>query len=276
MQFFSSLLLATLVGMPAMGQFDQFDAVEEGNDKSTKSEPTPRLEVDREDLKALSSVKATRDEELFVKAVSKVLGRDQSNLDALNALAVFYIEKDKAGLAKIILNRALEAHPDEKALHNNLGIVYSSEGEMRRAISSFKKSIDLNRNYRIGLANLGSIYLEYGDYQRALEPLEAGYSLIKEDLRKTGDQAAEIANNYAVALAGVGRADEAKKIYERILDADSRNIGVLLNYATLLTKTLKQKPEARKAISRLKFVADGPKYNQKAEELEKFLETLPD
>lgn len=269
---FSALKILLTIGL-AHGQFDSSD---DGGEGKGSGSPAPKLTVDSGDFKGISAAKSSRDEELFVNAVSKVLGKDQNNLDALNALAVFYIEKDKPGLAKIILNRALEAHPDEKALHNNMGIVYLTEGEMRRAISSFKKSIELNRNYRVGLANLGSIYLEYGDYQRALEPLEAGYSLIKGDLRKSGDQSVEIANNYAVALAGVGRGDEAKKIYERILDADSRNIGVLLNYATLLTKTLKQKAEARKAISRLKFVADGPKYTQKADELDKFLESLPD
>ncbi|MCB0408479.1 MAG: tetratricopeptide repeat protein [Bdellovibrionales bacterium] len=147
---------------------------------------------------------------------------------------------------------------------------------MRSAITAFKKALELNRNYRIGLANLGSIYLEFGDYERAVAPLEEGYSLIKSDIRKNGAEAVEIANNYAVALAGVGNGKEAKQIYEKILDSDSRNIGVLLNYATLLTKTLKIKSEARKAISRLKFVSDSAKYNKKAEELDKFLESLPD
>ena len=110
---------------------------------------------------------------------------------------------------------------------------------------------------------------------RAIEPLEAGYSLIKGKLRGN-KEAVEIANNYAVALAGAGEGKKAKKIYERILDSDSRNIGVLLNYATLLTKNLKDKSAARKAISRLKFVSDSAKYNKKAEDLDKFLESLPD
>lgn len=270
------LILLLIMPVAVEAQFDNYDSVDGERSKTeATSSPSPKLRVDSKDFKALSEARETRDEELFVKAVSKILGRDQSNLEALNALAVFYIEKSKPGLAKIILNRALEAHPDEKALHNNLGIIFMEEGELRRAISAFKKAIGLNRNYRIGLANLGSIYLEFGDYMRAIEPLEAGYSLIKGDLRGN-KEAVEIANNYAVALAGVGEGSKAKKIYEKILDSDSRNIGVLLNYATLLTKTLKDKPSARKAISRLKFVSDNAKYNNKAEELDKFLESLPD
>lgn len=269
------LLLILIAPATSWAQFDNYDEVDSGEKGQAKSAPSPQLRVDKKDFRALSDAKETRDEELFVKAVSRILGRDQSNLEALNALAVFYIEKRKPGLAKIILNRALVAHPDEKALHNNLGIIHLEEGELRRAISSFKKAIGLNRNYRIGLANLGSIYLEFGDYMRAIEPLEAGYSLIKGDLRGN-KEAVEIANNYAVALAGAGEGKQAKKIYERILDSDSRNIGVLLNYATLLTKNLKDKSAARKAISRLKFVSDSAKYNKKAEELDKFLESLPD
>ena len=162
---FSKLfLLLLIVPVAAAAQFDNYDGVEADSSRSGSKAPSaPKLRVDSKDFKALSDAKKTRDEELFVRAVSRILGRDQSNLDALNALAVFYIDKRKPGLAKIILNRALEAHPDEKALHNNLGIIYLEEGELRRAIASFKKAIGLNRNYRIGLANLGSIYLEFGD-----------------------------------------------------------------------------------------------------------------
>lgn len=272
------LVLSFAVPLTVQAQFDNYGGVDEEarEEKGEGGESAaPKLKVDSKDFKALSDAKETRDEELFVRAVSKILGRDQTNLDALNALAVFYIEKNKLGLAKIILNRALETHPDEKALHNNLGIIYLYDGELRLAISSFKKAVGLNRNYRIGLANLGSIYLEFGDYLRAIEPLEAGYSLIKGDIRGN-KEAVEIANNYAVALVGAGEASKAKSIYEKILDSDSRNIGVLLNYATLLTKTLKDKSAARRAISRLKFVSDSSKYNKKAEELDKFLEALPD
>lgn len=266
-------ILIVTYSLSAKAQFDKFDGVSESEPSKVKK-LSSQVKVDSKDIKALSRAKQTKDEELFVKAVSKVLGRDDKNLDALNALAVFYLEKDKPGLAKLVINRALEVHPDEKALYNNIGIVHLSEGDLRSAIRSFKKAIALNRNYRTALANLGSIYLEFGDYRRALDPLQAGYSLIKSNLRKAGNDGIEIANNYAVALEGANKPKEAKRIYERILDSDSRNIGVLANYATLLTKVLKDKTEARKAISRLKFVSDSAKFNKKADQLDQFLEAL--
>lgn len=246
----------------------------EGDAEKSGEKRQIRLSVDRKDYNDISKKREIKDNEGFVFAVSRVLGKDQNDLKALNALAVHYIQKDSPGLAKIVLNRALDSHPDSHQVYNNLGVVYIGEGELRKAINSFKKATELKSGYEIGLANLGSIYVEYGDYPRAVEPLEEGYSVVKNLIEKRDENAVMVASNYAVALAGTGEFGKAESIYKKILDSDSRNVGVLYNYAALLIQNLGKPKEGRKTLSRLKFVADDRKVLNKAKALEAELENL--
>lgn len=228
------------------------------------------LSVDSSDekLKALATAKRSNDEELLVKAASDLLSIDQNNLLALNTLGLYYFEHGKLGLAKIIFNRALAAHPDNSAaLHNNLGVVYLVENNQRKAITSFKKALEAKPDYRIAAANLGSLYLEYKDYGRAVAPLEAGYKSVKGEI-KNGGTAHEVAGNYALALAGTGNVKKARSIYADITENNPRNPSILLNYAILLVNKAKDTKEAKSVISKLKLITDEAYILQKVDQLE--------
>lgn len=227
----------------------------------------------KEDVEALLAARRAGLEPQIIAATSRILGKDPGHLVALNTLALHYFGRSNLGLAKIILRRALSVHPKEPALHNNLGIVFLTEGDQRSAISSFKKSLEMRQGYVIGATNLASIYLEYRDYNRALAPLDSGYKMVKSGLREGKEEAVGVANNLAVALSFEGQANRARDIYEEIGRGTARNITVLLNYATLLTERLKAKDDALKVISKIKFVADDPKAIRRAEELEKKLKS---
>lgn len=226
-------------------------------------------EVKSEDLEALKEAKAMRSEEAIVKAAARVLGVDSQNVYALNALGVHYAEAGKLGLARIIFNRALQHHPNEPALHNNLGTVYLAEGKLRQALAEFRKSLDIKSSYRVGAMNLGSIFLEYKDFERAIAPLEAGYRATKSELKSSNTYAIEVASNYAVALSGVGKADDAEEIYEDLMSHASSYPQVLLNYAILLVEKLKKYDVATKIISKIKFGVEDTKILKRVEELEK-------
>ncbi|MCB0364837.1 MAG: tetratricopeptide repeat protein [Bdellovibrionaceae bacterium] len=259
-------------------QFDDMDEIDDvgssNDDGDSPEDIKPQVEVTKDDIRDLRDAKQKGLEPRLVTAAAKILGRDQNNLLALNTLAVFYFNDKKFGLAKIILNRALNAHPNQAALHNNLGVIYLSEGDQRAAIRSFKKSVEVDPDYVIGATNLASIYLEYRDFNRALEPLQSGYKVVKGSLREGKAESVGVANNLAVALSAQKQADKARDIYEEILRGNSRNITVLLNYAILLVERLKAKDEALKVISKIKFIAESPKAIRQAEELEKKAKSL--
>lgn len=257
----------SLVSFTAFAQDDDFDATENA-EVGTTQPVAPKTSVNNDDLRAISEARKARSEEALLRAVSRVLSVDPNHLQALNTLGVFYFEAGKLGLAKIIFNRALAAHPNEPALHNNLGVVYLSEDKQRPAINSFRKAMELNSSYRVGAANLGSIFLEYRDYERAVEALSTGYKAVKGEVKSGAGYAIEVANNYALALMETGQTSEAKKIFESITEENSRNLNVLLNYATLLVERLKDMSAGAKIINRLKFLAEDSKTIRRVDELE--------
>jgi tetratricopeptide (TPR) repeat protein len=225
--------------------------------------------MDVDDESDLSGPFKSKEEKLIVDAVSKRLGKDENDLKALNTLAVFYFEQKKYGLARILLNRGLKAHK-APGLHNNLAIIFLAEEKQRPAIASLREAMSLKSGYAIGAANLGSIFVEYKDYKRAVELLADGYSAVKSNL-KSG-VALDVANNYAVALAGTGQASRAKDIYQNIIKSDGGNVTALLNYSILLIYKLKDKKEGEKQLNRVKFlVDDDAKARKVIEDLEKAL-----
>jgi hypothetical protein len=217
----------------------------------------------------LKNAIAAKDEDILVQAVSKRLGKDQNDLKGLNALAVFYIGQQKYGMAKILLNRALKAHPNEPGLHNNHGVIFLAKNDQRQAIGAFRKAMQIDSDYAIGAANLGSIFVEYKDFNRAADLLKEGYSAVKSDLRR--GVGLEVANNYALALSGTGDTSKAKSILQDILKADSGNVTALLNYSILLIHKLKDKKEGEKQLNRLKFLAEDERTRKAIDELDKAL-----
>ncbi len=257
-----ALVAFIFLGGPVYAQFD------EGPSDDTNAIEPSRLKVESADLKALSAARESKSEESLIQAASRILGADSKNLIALNTLGVFYFEQGKFGLARIILNRALASHPSEPALHNNLGIVYLAEGKQRQALAEFRTALDLKSGHRVSAGNLGSIFLEYKDFDRALSPLQDGYRAVRSELKSGNPDAMAMANNYAIALSGAGRHGDAKDIYEEITEGSSRNPTVLLNYAILLVEKMKNYKEGGKILSRLKFSVEDGKVLKRVEDLE--------
>lgn len=226
-------------------------------------------EVTKAELSDLNAAFKKKSESALVKAASTILSKDPNHLEALNALAVFYFEVKKYGLSKILIKRALKNHPNEPALHNNLGIIYLAEGEMRIALEEFRKSIAERSSYRFGATNLSSIYLDYRDYKRSLAPLEESYKAVRSDIRRGDNSSVEIANNYGVALMGVGENSKADEVFTEITAANSRNPVPYLNYAILLVEVLKKKKDAVRVISKLKFMTDDREILRRVDELER-------
>lgn len=236
-------------------------------EKAVATKMTDLLKVDTDDT--LGNYWKAKDETMLVQAVAKILGKDQNDLKALNTLAAFYIDQGKPGMGKIVLNRAEKAHPQEPAIQNNLGVIDLAEAKQRPAIAHFRKAMELNHGYPIGAANLGSIFVEYKDYPKAVELLDEGYSSVRGDLHR--EVAMAVANNYALALSGTGDNDKAKSIFEDILKAESQNTTALMNYTILLIYKIKDKKEGEKMLNRLKFLADDSSTRKRIDDMDRAL-----
>ena len=238
-----------------------------------------RLKVTRNDEGEIRKLKielakmdlSQSSEQKVIDIVSQILSTKDSDPYALNSLALLYYYRKQYGLAKLILDRASKEHPSEPAFSNNYGVIFLAQGEMRDAIAEFRRANDKNQSYDVSTANLGSIYLRYRDYNRALEPLEIGYRRLAKNLSKGSDEAIAAANNYALVLRGLGKTSKSKAVFERVLSADGKNPEILLNYAILQTYDLKEKSDALKTISRIKLVSRDTQLVKDAEGLEDYL-----
>jgi Flp pilus assembly protein TadD len=302
MRFTILTLLLTLGAARVYAQFDDSkpDSNSEDSDNTSKkksdeaTKDLPQAKPDKDDMsfdndgdksaepKGLEVTKAEKDdliaafkkksEPALIKAVSAILSKDPTNLDALNALALHFFEDKKFGMAKIILKRAMKDHSKEPALENNLGIIYLAEGETLLAVEQFRKSLAARNDYRIGATNLSSIYLEYLDYKRSIAPLEDSYKAVHSDVSRGDSNAIDIANNYGVALIGIGDFAKAEEVFGEIVATNTRNAVPYLNYAILLVEVQKKKKDAIRVISKLKFMTDDRDILRRVDELERKME----
>jgi Flp pilus assembly protein TadD len=188
---------------------------------------------------------------------SKLLADQGDDINTLNFLAMHHYKNGKYHLAKLILGRAIKANPKLASLYSNLGIILLAEGEERDGIEYLQKALELDSDNWAANATLGSYYVKYSGFKKAVVPLAKAYSQDPDDR--------DVANNYAVALASVGRTKEARDIYEQILrkGSSSNNVKALFNYAVLLIDQMGKYEEGLKLVYKVNFI--GPEKQMVAE-----------
>lgn len=262
---------ALLTAMRELNKLDSKQYVNRGEKVFLTRLPEP-ISTEAE-YRAAADAVARKSEEGVIKAVKELLAKNPKDIKALNALGNFYFNEEKFGLAKIIWARALEAAPEDPGLLNNMGVIALSAKDMRAAIGYFRKALNIKSDYRLAATNLSSIYLEYKDYSRALAPLEDAYKIARKDLADRQRSAHEVVNNYALALMGNGQYNESNAVFKEVIESGADAEDILLNHAILLIEVMKKKDgEAKKALSKLKLIADSTKLKKKLNLLEKTLD----
>lgn len=195
---------------------------------------------------ALNDAVKSQSDESIQKAASEILMQNPKDIRGLNALAMVNYKRGRFEAAQYLLNKAIGVSATTSELHSNLGLVLLAKNEKKEAVRSFRKALDVNSKDAIAGANLGSIYVQEKDYNKALFALEIPV--------KKGMKDAKILNNYAIALAATGKTKDAADIYEKILKENASQREVMLNYSILLIEDLQKNKEGLDLLNRLKFV----------------------
>ena len=205
---------------------------------------------------------------LLIEA-GKILSRDEYDLKALCALGLYHMDKRQYGASRIFFEKALEKHPNEAGLYNNIGVILLKEGHLDSALLSFKKAYDIENSNLAVQANLGSIYVKHMDYVQAENLAVDAYS------RKPDN--AIVANNFAIILRTQGQYEEAGQIYQKILERNSRDLPANLNYAILLVEYMKKYKKGKQMVNKLEFLNPKSKYIlEKIKDLQVKVEKLDD
>jgi tetratricopeptide (TPR) repeat protein len=115
----------------------------------------------------------------------------------------------------------LAKNPASWMAHNNLGLIFKSEGEFDPAIRHYRETIRLKPDFAQGRYNLGIVLFKQGQADEAIAQLQEAIRLDPHDSRAY--------YNYAIALDGTGRADEAIKQYEEAIRLKPDYIGARIN-----------------------------------------------
>lgn len=156
-------------------------------------------------LNGLSSV--MRQRKKYPEAIEyakKVLLREQNNIDALNNIALVYLDQGKFDSAELYAQTAVKRAGEGKnisSLNVTLGMIQYKKGDIQRALGQFNKALTADPNDGVARANIGLIALAYRDYELASTQLEQAYGL--------GQTTREVSSGRCYALEGLKKGVEA-------------------------------------------------------------------
>lgn len=212
----------------------------------------PIVQTSPKALSELSKAFQTKNNKELFAVAGQILSQNPNDAQALNALALYHIQKGEFGAARLLLERALEKNKDVAGLYNNLGVIDLREDSLESAYLNFKTAYSKDPRNSNVLNNLGSIYIKYLDYGRAEKLIEDAYSLMPDSLSVT--------NNYAILKRSQGQYDEAARMYKKVLDKDPRNVPTVLNYTILLIEYMKKYDEGERLLNKLEFLESNEPY----------------
>ena len=102
---------------------------------------------------------------VYLKSVLEI---DESNYSALMTLSKIYTDFGMFEEAKEYAEKLYKKYPESKDTLFTLGFVYQSLGRLKKAISLYKKFLDIEKNYFVYL-NMGMSYALLKYYRKAIE-----------------------------------------------------------------------------------------------------------
>lgn len=73
---------------------------------------------------------------------------------------------------KTLWEATARTNPNSARVYNNLGDVYSIEGNLQKSIQSFQKAIELDPNYAEAMYNLGRTYIKAGEQEKGQQLID--------------------------------------------------------------------------------------------------------
>jgi len=145
---------------------------------------------------------------------------------------------------------ALREAPASERAFNEVGVAYTAQGRLERAIKAYKSTLQINRNIPWLHYNIGKAYFYTGRYRLAIKHLEYFQSLYKWKSRFP-----DIDGIIGMAMVKSGRPRSAISYLGRGLEASPNSIDLLAHRKEALDK-IRRVDEALKTYDRL-FGASG-------------------
>ncbi len=173
--------------------------------------------------------------------LSDLVGKDRTFLPGYAALAFSYLKDGKDGVAKFIVDQAMDRGGEHPALYNILGVLQERQGKSGVAKDFYNRALGMSEFFAPALINRANLYVVSGEMTMA----ESDYKKALE---------AEPSNTDAMIGLGVvyrqsGRYNLAKDTLERALDLEADNPQARFNLAILMRENLKDEGLALRYFS---------------------------
>jgi type IV pilus assembly protein PilF len=165
-------------------------------------------------------------------------------------LGTSYLNNNNIQPAFVQFQKALELDPNNKDIHEMLGVIYLTKLEdYPKAIHHFKEALDIDENFSEAANNLGNAYVNMGKPEKAIQSYKRALS------NPQYQNAALAFNNLGMVYYKLSRFDEAidafKDALRRYSDFHAPYYGLALSYnakgqygdaATAMTRAIELDP----------------------------------
>ncbi len=155
----------------------------------------------------------------------RILRRDETNAEAMIAMAEANIQLDRAELAEAILDRVLKLQPERAEIFFKYARIRVDNDRISDAIALLQRALKHRPAFPEARNNLGVLYHEAGDYPAAIEQLQAAiasYPDYKEAHLNKGN-----------TLKAQREYREAEKSFKKALEIDPKYPDALFNLGVL-------------------------------------------
>lgn len=168
--------------------------------------------------------------ERAIELARAALQRKADALEAFRVLARSYRALGNIPMTDLIIGRGLKIDEEDIELNYLTAQILLEKNKLAEGVSKLKQLVALAPERLDVRAKLAEIALSYRDFGNAAQQYEA----IAE--KKPKDRGVQVA--LAVSYKGLGRYSEAKKIYQRLLEANPQDSVALWNLAALYHRHL--------------------------------------
>jgi tetratricopeptide (TPR) repeat protein len=157
-----------------------------------------------------------------------------------NQVANCHLNQGNHRKALLFYNKSLEVSSNYVPALNNIGVLYSRQGQNQKALVAFERANKNSKFSKTPRYNLGKLYLTYGLAEEALP--------IFQSLLKDSPQDVDLQNAVASAQFLTGSYQLAEQSYHRIPSAHWSSSEIGLNFALTLNE-LGKKDDALKVFN---------------------------
>lgn len=168
-----------------------------------------------------------------VDAAKAALLSNALELGLYHEMGRAWLDLGKPALARFVFEKAeaIKGGTESAMIQGDLGWALHLDGEHYAAKKRLERAVELDPKHLPSLVSLARVLFEDRNYPKMIELLETARDL---DPNNRG-----VWTNLGIAYRGAGRADDARRAFERALDLDPASPMPLFNLGVLLADDLK-------------------------------------